>query len=175
MTWYRNLAHTVTGCRIACSALILFTQAFSPAFFVLYLTAGLSDMIDGPIARRTGTACEFGSRLDTFADICLVAACMIVILPTVAIPTFLWIWILLILAVKCTSMTLYFIRRRGLAAEHTALNRITGIMLFVLPITMPALDVIYSGTIVCVAATCAAVQELLLVWRKSIDTCPSSS
>ena len=34
-------------------------------------------MIDGTIARKTNTANEFGSRLDTIADLTLVAACMI--------------------------------------------------------------------------------------------------
>ncbi len=40
---------------------------FSPAFYILYLTGGLSDMIDGTVARRTKTVSEFGERIDTAA------------------------------------------------------------------------------------------------------------
>ena len=51
------------------SVALLFFPVLSPAFFVLYVAGGLSDMIDGAAARRTETVSEFGSRLDTFADI----------------------------------------------------------------------------------------------------------
>jgi hypothetical protein len=34
---------------------------FSPAFYALYIASGVSDMIDGTVARKTGTASEFGS------------------------------------------------------------------------------------------------------------------
>ena len=48
---------------------MLFFTVFSPLFFVFYLLAGFSDMIDGTIARKTNTASEFGAKLDTVADL----------------------------------------------------------------------------------------------------------
>ena len=59
----------ITGIRIVISVALLFFPALSPAFFVLYVADGLSDMIDSAAVRRTKTVSEFGSRLDTFADI----------------------------------------------------------------------------------------------------------
>ena len=38
-------------------------------------------MIDGAVARKTGTDSEFGAKLDTIADIVFTAVCMIKILP----------------------------------------------------------------------------------------------
>ena len=69
-----HMANVVTVSRILFSILLLFTHAFSPSFYFLYLTAGFTDMIDGAIARKTNTACEFGSKLDTAADAVFVAA-----------------------------------------------------------------------------------------------------
>ena len=63
------MANIITGCRILCSIILLFIPAFSHTFYILYLVAGFTDMIDGTIARKTNTASEFGSRLDTIADI----------------------------------------------------------------------------------------------------------
>ena len=54
------MANLVTCLRILCAGLLLFFPAFSPAFFALYLTGGISDMLDGFIARRTHTASAFG-------------------------------------------------------------------------------------------------------------------
>ena len=63
---------------------MLFCQVFSPAFYSFYIVAGVSDMIDGIVARNTGTASEFGSKLDTVADIVFVAVCLIKMLPVIA-------------------------------------------------------------------------------------------
>ena len=63
------MANIITGFRVLLSIALLFCQVFSPVFYVLYLIAGVSDMIDGTIARRTNTVSEFGARFDTAADL----------------------------------------------------------------------------------------------------------
>ena len=73
--------------------------AFSPAFYALYVSAGLTDMIDGIVARRTNTVSDFGARLDTIADIVFTAVCLIKLLPILNIPIWLYIWIVIIIAV----------------------------------------------------------------------------
>ena len=45
------MANIITGFRVLISIALLFCPMFSPVFYVLYLIAGLSDMIDGTIAR----------------------------------------------------------------------------------------------------------------------------
>ena len=57
------MANVITGLRILVSAVLVFCPVFSQIFYVLYLIAGLSDMIDGIIARKTNSVSEFGSRL----------------------------------------------------------------------------------------------------------------
>ena len=67
------MANIITAFRILLSIALLFCPSFSPAFYVLYVSAGLTDMIDGTVARRTNTASAFGARLDSIADFVLVA------------------------------------------------------------------------------------------------------
>ena len=62
------MANTITFFRIAVSIVLLFCPAFSPPFYVFYIAAGLSDMLDGFVARKTDTVSKFGARLDTIAD-----------------------------------------------------------------------------------------------------------
>ena len=53
MTPYlKHIANIITIIRIFCSIAILFCSVFSLAFYVLYITAGVSDMVDGWVARR---------------------------------------------------------------------------------------------------------------------------
>lgn len=54
-----SIANIITGIRIVSSVIMLFCQVFSPAFYSFYIVAGVSDMIDGIVARKTGTASEF--------------------------------------------------------------------------------------------------------------------
>ena len=41
------MANTITFFRIAASIVLLFCPVFSPAFYVFYIVAGVSDMLDG--------------------------------------------------------------------------------------------------------------------------------
>ena len=84
------MANSITGIRIACSIVLLFCPAFSPAFYTLYIIAGVSDMIDGTVARKTGTVSEFGSKLDTVADLILVIVYTRHVLSTCLLLQFMW-------------------------------------------------------------------------------------
>ena len=157
------MANIITGCRILCSILLLFVPAFSSTFYILYLVAGFTDMIDGPIARKTNTANEFGSRLDTIADIVFVAACMIKLLPVLTIPTWLCVWIGVIAIIKVFNIISGYIVQKKLVAKHTIMNKVTGAVLFILPLTLSVVDLKYSGGFICTIAILAAIQEGYLI------------
>ena len=74
------MANAITIFRMAAGIVLLFCPAFSPAFYVLYIMAGLSDILDGFAARKTNTASRFGARLDTTADYVFVIVCLIKLL-----------------------------------------------------------------------------------------------
>ena len=80
------MANVITGVRILVSVALLFCPVFSPIFYVMYLIAGLSDMADGIIARKTNSVSEFGSRFDGVADFVFVVVCLMKILPVMDIP-----------------------------------------------------------------------------------------
>ena len=159
------MANIITGCRILCNILLLFVPAFSSTFYILYLVAGFTDMVDGPIARKTNTANEFGSRLDTIADIVFVAACMIKLLPVLTIPTWLCIWIGVIAIIKVFNIISGYIVQKKLVAKHTIMNKVTGAVLFILPLTLSVVDLKYSGGFICTIAILAAIQEGLYTKR----------
>ena len=153
------MANLLTGTRILCAFSLLFCRPFSLSFFVLYLIAGLSDIIDGAVARRTNTASEFGAKLDTAADFVLVAVCLWKLLPMLSVPLWLWLWIGGIALIKAVNLLSGCILQKRFVAMHTVMNKVTGMLLFVLPLTLPIVELKYSAPIVCAAATFAAVQE----------------
>ena len=153
------MANMVTGCRILCSILLLFFPVFSPWFYILYLTCGFTDMIDGAIARKTNTVSEFGSRLDTVADFLFVVACLVKLLPVIHIPNWLWIWIAVIVVIKLINIISGFVCKKRFVVEHTIMNKVTGLLLFLLPLTSFFMELQYSAIVACCIATFAAIQE----------------
>ena len=155
----KRIANILTSCRILGSVLLLFFPAFSLGFYIIYFFCGLSDMLDGTIARKTNTVSSFGSKLDTAADFVFMAVCVVKLLPKMNIPVWLWIWIAVIAIVKFTNIIWGFIRRKKLVDYHTFLNKTTGLLLFLLPLTLQFIVPTHSFAVVCTIATIAAIQE----------------
>ena len=158
------MANIITGIRIVISAVLLFCPAFSPAFIALYTAAGASDMIDGAVARKTGTVSEVGARLDTIADIVFVAACLIKLIPALEIPVWLYLWIAVIGCIKIANIAVGYLRQKAFLSVHSVINKVTGGLLFVFPLTLPCIDLKYSAALVCMVATAAAIHEGFTVW-----------
>lgn len=110
-----------------CSIGMLFSPVFSAAFYVLYLLCGLTDMLDGTIARKTNTASTLETKLDMIADFAFVVAALVKLLPVLEIPIWLWIWIIVIGTIKIGNIVSGFVCRRRFVAEHTPMNKITGL------------------------------------------------
>ena len=153
------MANIITSIRILCSIAILFCPVFSAAFYSLYISAGVSDMIDGWVARKTNTASEFGAKLDTMADIAFVIVCLFKLLPVMDIPVWLYVWIGVIAFIKVINIVSGYVVRKQFVSVHSVMNKVTGILLFVFPLTLSIVDLKYSAIVVCAVATFAAIQE----------------
>jgi cardiolipin synthase len=88
-------------------------------------------MIDGAVAKRTGSVSEFGSKLDTVADFIFTVVCLIKLLPAIEIPTWLLIWIVLIAVIKITNVVSGLIRCKRFQAVHTAVSKAILLMSFI--------------------------------------------
>lgn len=153
------MANVITCIRIICSFALLFCPSLSVPFFALYIIAGFSDMIDGTVARKTGTVSELGSKLDTVADFILVVVCLIKLLPVLDIETWMFIWIGIIVIIKVINIASGIMVQKRFVTVHSVMNKITGALLFVLPLTVEIIELRYSAAVVCVVATFAAIQE----------------
>ena len=155
----KHLANIITSLRIFSSILMIFYPVFSLQFYITYLICGVSDMIDGAVARATNNSTKFGAQFDSIADIIFIAAASIKLLPTIHIPSWLWVWIAIIAIIKTGNITSGFFHTKKLIFQHTIMNKITGLLLFILPLTLSFIEITHSATIICSVATFAAIQE----------------
>src|SRR5215469_11079666 len=86
-----NWANRLTLSRLLLT--ILFVAALSSSWpyarttaLIVFLLAGLTDFIDGEIARRYGTVTNFGKLMDPLVDKIMMAAAFISLVPLKAVP-----------------------------------------------------------------------------------------
>ena len=115
--------------------------------------------VDGFVARKTNSSSRFGARLDTIADFVFVVVCLIKLLPILSIPAWLYVWIGIIAFIKAVNIVSGFAVQKTFMAVHSDMNKVTGTLLFLLPLTIPILPLKYSAIVVCAIATFAAIQE----------------
>ena len=155
----KKIANIITLCRMIGSIGLLFCPVYSACFYGLYIFCGLTDMVDGTIARKTHAASEFGARLDTIADFLFVIASFAKLVPVIRIPVWIWVWAAVIAVVKLVNLVWGFTQMKQMPSLHTIANKATGLCLFLLPLTMSIVDPRYTAPVVCVIATIAAIQE----------------
>lgn len=126
-------ANIITGIRIVCALSLIFCPTFSVRFYAFYIIGGISDILDGIIARKFHEETKFGAKLDTVADIVFTMIVMIKILHKVYVPVWLIIWIICIAVIKCFGITIGFVIYKRFISEHTVINKICGILLFFIP------------------------------------------
>ena len=107
-----------------------------------------------------GSVSDFGERLDTVSDFVFMAVALIRFAPYLDISVWLCIWVCIIAVMKLVGAVWRFVRTGKLTFPHTILNKVTGLALFLLPMTLCFIEVIYTLPIVCAVATVAAVHEV---------------
>lgn len=165
----KPVANALSICRIVLSITLLLTEALSLPFFMIYGFAGLTDMLDRFVARKTGTESELGARLDSIADLVLTIACLVKVLPAIDVPTWLWVWVALIALVKVVNVISGLVIKRRLVLPHTIANKAAGLVAFLVPFAIPMFGVTVPGIVACAVATFAAVQEGHLIRTGSVD------
>lgn len=159
-----NTADTVTSVRMAASLFLLFLPLGSARFLAVYTIAGLTDVLDGWLARKTGKASSFGARLDSIADLLFYGVLMLRLIPVLwkLFPGTIWYAVAAIVLVRLAAYATAYFKYHRSAALHTWLNKLTGAAVFLLPYALAVSAGIAYGWAVCFLALAASVEELLI-------------
>lgn len=156
------MANIITGIRIVCAAALIFCPPFSIWFYVFYILGGISDVLDGIVARRLGKETKCGARFDTIADIVFTVVGIIKVVPTVNIPVWSIIWIGCIAVIKGMNIIGGVIIYKRFVSRHTVMNKLCGVLVFAVLLcigSFPRQAVIVPIILTCAVATVAAVWE----------------
>lgn len=160
----KQLPNCITAFRICAAALLLLAEPFSEPFYALYLLCGLSDVIDGWLARKMGASSELGARLDSIADILFYFSMLIKLLPTLLerLTPGLWIALGTALLLRCASYAAAGVKYHRFASLHTYMNKFTGLCVFLVPYFILLPFYIPLCAAVCAVAGLASAEELII-------------
>ena len=162
----KRLPNVISVLRVAGSIGLLFCDVAGWMFWALYALCGISDMVDGWLARRLHAESNTGAILDSVSDILFVACCAIRLSPVLVIPTWLWIWAGIIAIIKIVNQISALIVYKRFCFPHTLANKLTGLLLF---LTVPGMFwSLIPVSFAAVIATFAAVQEGHLIRTKQV-------
>ncbi|MDD3213441.1 MAG: CDP-alcohol phosphatidyltransferase family protein [Eubacteriales bacterium] len=158
----RHIPNMLSIARILLSLLLLCTGVFSPLFFILYLCCGISDFLDGYIARKTNSVSPSGAALDSVADAVFFGVILWLFIPRLLWPGWLLGWIGLIILIRLVSLAVGYVKFRSVAFIHTCANKATGFLVFCLPLFYCWMDSTLAMGFVCAVASVSAIEELLI-------------
>ena len=162
----RNLPNFITLLRIIGTLILFFLEPMSIAFYIVYTLAGISDVMDGFVARRWNLTSKFGSSLDSLADLLFYTVMLLRIFPILweLLPMGIWIALGGILVIRALCYLIGTLKYRRFVSIHTYLNKLTGFAVFATPyfIRLPEnVSVVLCGT-VCAIGAVASVEELAI-------------
>ena len=159
----RYIPNFLTAARLLGAAVLLFCRPFSAAFFAVYLACGLTDALDGPLARRLQAESRAGALLDSLADFFFVAAVLGKLLPVLAWePWMLWA-VGAVAALRFLSLGIGALRFHTAAFLHTWGNKLTGAALFCAPLLWKLCGPAFAVAGLCALAGLSALEELVLL------------
>ncbi|MDK2812783.1 MAG: CDP-diacylglycerol---glycerol-3-phosphate 3-phosphatidyltransferase [Clostridiales bacterium] len=132
----KQIPNSLTIVRMALTIALLWLYPLGNGFFVVYLIAGLTDIIDGPLARWLGAESRFGAKLDSAADTLFVFVVLVRLWPYLVLPPVALLFILGIALLRVGAGVVAKLRFGVFGFLHTWGNKLTGALLFLYPFVL---------------------------------------
>lgn len=164
----KNIANIITITRIIGTVFLIFNRVMSVPFLIAYIYSGLSDVIDGFLARKLNITSDLGRKLDSISDLFFYTVMMIKIWPFLVayLPPFMWNIIWIILGIRICLYVHTQIKHHEFLANHTVFNKATGVAMFLLPFMLVTDYFLLYAAMVETIAAIAAIYEIIEINKR---------
>ena len=130
----KHIPNILTSLRILCASLLLAVPVYSARFYLLYLICGVTDFLDGRLARRFHVASKAGASLDNIADYTLLMSTVIKVLPTLLLDVWALVGGICMLTARMSSSVIAWIKYKRIVVLHTFANKLLGGAVYAIPL-----------------------------------------
>ncbi|MBQ9123055.1 MAG: CDP-alcohol phosphatidyltransferase family protein [Lachnospiraceae bacterium] len=160
----KNLPNMITALRIIGTLCLIACENYTMEFYVVFTLCGLSDVMDGFLARVTHSVSTLGAKLDSIADLLFYSVMGVKLLPDMIRILPLWLW-MAAAAVILTRVLCYIItgiRFKCFASMHTYMNKLTGFTVFVMPYTIISGYFVVHCIVLSIISAISTLEELVM-------------
>ena len=163
----KNLANIITSTRILGTLCLIFLTPLTLPFFVVYIWCGLSDVLDGFVARKLKIISSFGSKLDSVSDLLFYTVMMLKIWTFLQerLPQYIWILIYTVVGIRFLCYLYVGLKDHRFTSRHTILNKINGGLMFLLPFAVKTPYLIPYSLLILLVAYISTFNEVWYIIR----------
>lgn len=160
---FKNVPNCITVMRMIGTLALLFTKPLTLWFYIVYAITGITDVLDGFIARNLKITSELGAKLDSAADLLFYAVMFIMVMPHLwrILPSEIWYCVFLVIILRLCAYITAAIKFHRFAASHSLLNKITGAMVFSIPFILLLPIAVPICWIICLISGIASLSEFI--------------
>lgn len=158
-----KIPNIVTTTRILFAIGLFLVKPLSYGFYILFLLCGLSDVLDGLLARKLNQTTKFGQVFDSIADFVWILSSLIILIRHFGISNYIIYGFLFIALIRLTTIIIGAIKFKQFCSIHSVSNKLTGFALFLLPFLVIAVDFSLLSDIIIILAFVASTEELFIV------------
>ncbi|MBR2477165.1 MAG: CDP-alcohol phosphatidyltransferase family protein [Clostridia bacterium] len=163
-----SIPNIITSLRIAGTFGLIFTPEFDVWFYVLYIFTGITDILDGFVARKLKVTSEFGARLDSVSDLFFYVTILCKIfrkLQEILHPA-IWVGAGAYLVLRVISYIIAAVKFHKLASLHTYLNKIGVFLVFLVPLLIHTEVIEWLCAIIAIVGIIATIEEIMIHIRR---------
>ena len=167
----KQIPNILSAVRILLSFLLLALTKDTTLFLIVYFIIGISDVLDGWLARSLHVQSELGARLDSIGDLAFYCISLYIVFfqMNLKIMNLISMLVLCVFVLKLAALLLTRWKHHIWASMHTIGNKLTGLLLFLL---VPLCVVTKSLPLIPVAlviacSNLATFEEMLLILSRN--------
>jgi len=130
----KYVPNTLSLLRLSMAIPLIIFAPFTFPFMVAYVIAVISDLLDGPIARKFNVTSPLGATIDSIADVTIALLIIFRILPLLEVSTWILVWIGIAIAMKFLGAFIGFVRYQRLVLLHSYANKFFILILCFFPV-----------------------------------------
>lgn len=160
----KHLPNCITAMRIVGTVALLFTKPMTLWFYIVYAITGITDVLDGFLARKLKITSELGAKLDSIADLLYYSVMGIMIMPVLlkTLPLTLWYGVIAVIVLRLGAYITAAIKFHRFASTHSLLNKLTGAAVFSIPFVLLLPFAVPVCWVICFISGLSSLHELIV-------------
>lgn len=165
----KQCANILSAARIIAAILLFFLDEIKAPFIIIYGFCGLTDFVDGKLARKLNITSTLGAALDTIGDVLTYLAFVKILIVQNLVPGWAFGWYIVAMLGNIVAGLIAKKRFGEFYLIHSLFGKILGVSLFTLPIWLNLTEKVFPTnynriclSVICIIATISAFETIYI-------------